>query len=80
MNTQEDLEMIRKPSSWPAYPCLPLRRSKKPDVGLLVDTQGPIVFLANIFGLAHGDENLEDAEKLEYGTFQAILDDGWYID
>jgi len=77
-----DLAMMRRPSSWPAYPCLPLKRShtKEPHIGVLVDTQGPIVFLANLFALAQGEETLEGAEKLEYGSLQAILDDGWYVD
>lgn len=77
---------------WPRFPFLPLVRGDEPEVGLIVDGHGAVVFMGNLVDaelhqmFADGD----DAESLNrwlagrdverYVDVEAVLDGGWVID
>ena len=84
INKQEEIGIMRNQNrqEWPCYPLLPLRRNrdKEPHCAVIVASQGPVVFVANMFALADGTQDLIECEKLEYASFQELVDDGWYVD
>jgi hypothetical protein len=78
----EELAMMQKPSLWPRWPVLPV---KKPGlvVGLLMETKWdepikPVVWLTDMFTL--GSVDWDTVEKKEYQDFEGLYDDGWRVD
>ncbi len=79
MIEENDVEMIDNPSSWPAFPILPLKRHGASDLGLLIAGQGATVFLVNMYDLKAGlDVRTLPQEKHE--DAQAIVKAGWIVD
>jgi hypothetical protein len=82
VDEHNDLAMLQGKVVWPAWPYLPLKRSinSEPNTGLLANGCGPVVFLVNLFALTAGEVDLATAKMLKYPTYQAILDDSWFVD
>lgn len=90
----EHEEMIKHPDRWPAWPVLPLKRSRRggtgwPEDGFLLDERlgGELKFPAtlyhgNIFRLGGPDHEkyLEDLKKEEFASAGAIIAAGWGVD
>lgn len=79
----EDLRGIKDDSKWPLWPLLPLRRSvkgKEPDIGFLVSGYGPVVVIGNVFAVMDGEVAIKDLDRKEYGSYEEMLDDEWYVD
>lgn len=87
-----DLEMMKRPSEWPKWPFLPVKRSREegvPEVGMLVDSQSyslvdsqsysTAVFLMDRYKLPVTKEWLKFATKIEYESYEAIIADGWVV-
>jgi hypothetical protein len=82
---QRDLEMIRHPGQWPAWPKLPLSHpvQREPScpflgqLGFLLDQSGPpyIVFLGCMF-----EVDPATAPTIRFETIEALLEAGWRVD
>lgn len=73
-----DLEFIQTPSKWPYRPGLPLKNRKHDKNAILIEGYGPQLFFINIFNI--DSTTLKHAITQTYISYQAILDDGWYVD
>ena len=80
----DDAAMIYNPGVWPAWPCLPLKRSAKgalPECAYILDTgvcsiELPIkVFKGNIFRISDDDPVIAT-----YDSVEALLAAGWVVD
>lgn len=92
--TRNDAAMIRSYDSWPAWPCLPLKRRNNSledkNLGFLLATEehrravegcGKLrVYHGYIFSLPKTQKQWEDLPRTEYTTVEELLDDGWVVD
>ncbi len=79
---EEELAMMAQPDRWPAWPRLPLkRRDRKPNLGYLLETSEvlAVVYLRNVFDDRAVDPGSE-VPTMEYGSLEAMVDDGWVVD
>jgi len=85
----EDVRMMSQSHWWnsPILGICPLKRlipNKKPgefphEMGFIHADTGPIVYLCvTIFMI--GGKRLDDFEKIEYGSFDEAVADGWIVD
>jgi len=78
------LFMMKDSGTWPGWPFLPLKKSVKgfPECGFLVDDGGPVTYLGNVFELKSGPmkDVVAGIPTKEYGSFEAIVEDGWVVD
>jgi hypothetical protein len=77
---QRDVNMMLEPMWWP-NPLLPLKRytDKDIEVGVIspVGSKGMTVVLWNLWD---SPDAWEKAERLQYETAWAAVDDGWMVD
>jgi hypothetical protein len=82
---QADLNFIADPMRWPRYPRLPMKRYDNAMIGalpkfaVLIHGFGPMLYFG-MYDKPVTSENLEAAEKQEYESYEAIVNDGWIID
>jgi hypothetical protein len=79
------LSRINRVGEWPLWPLLPMKRWVEGEgyqEGLIAANNKPVVFRANIFALQKGmlSEALAPFDKIEYDSFEALVDDGWRVD
>ncbi|MEK6832736.1 MAG: hypothetical protein AABY32_01700 [Nanoarchaeota archaeon] len=79
----ETLSMLRSPDKWPHFYFLPVKNTIKKDTfGPLCGIVRPnkfIVYIVNIFN-EESMKNIKNAQKFEYISFEAIVEDGWIVD
>jgi hypothetical protein len=81
----EDKALMMNQNEWTHQFLLPLRRSVAgkswPECGFLTNEIGQKfrIWLGNIFDVAEKGY-WDDLPYIEYGSFDAILGDGWYVD
>lgn len=78
-----DLDMVKDPDRWPQWPILPLKRGdQNEEIGFLVASGIPTVYLKNIWALKPGPmrDQLEGVSNLGYSTFEELISDGWRVD
>lgn len=83
----EDLEFMRKPTKWPRWPLLPLKRPRgsgqMPECGFMVAEKG---ILTTVFrGYIWDNESVKLAirsgkDSKTYDSYEAIVADGWRVD
>lgn len=80
-------EFMQNPSLWPRWPILPVKRSKDRKHGVLAEFGmpdrpeiKPIIYLANLFDLSDKVTDFSKLPKLEYDTFDDLINDGWVVD
>lgn len=69
--------MMSTPAEWPAFPLLPVKRhvGGELQVGTMIAHDGARVFLSNVHLPLTAT-----AERIEYTSLDALLDDGWVVD
>lgn len=82
--TKRDLDMMKDPRRWPAWPVLPVKRDSNGNyqLGVIIAAKGQLtwVYLCNYWGLVAKTESLKNAKILKYPSLDALLDDGWIVD
>jgi len=85
LQEQDDVEMLKRPSLWPRWPIIPVKRypdgSNRPRCGVVFDDRGDTwsVLLVNMFVLAELPL-IDGVEKIVYDSPEAIVADGWMVD
>lgn len=87
---EESREMILRPSQWPIWPLLPVKRYRLnrllPECGVIYwgsltddpsETSKLTVTFRSIFDT---DVRREEFEQIEYVNVDTLLDDGWEVD
>ena len=80
--TLDDKGIIQTPDIWANWPILPLirpREGSSPEVGVMIDGGGLVVYLINMY-YVQTQEQLNRTPSLTYGSIEALLDDGWKVD
>jgi hypothetical protein len=76
---QASLAMLGHPERWPIRGVLPVKqwRDGQLALGLVLATPEPlpVVVRANLY-----DPGYEDAPRVSYPDFAALVDDGWRVD
>lgn len=76
----DDVAFMQKEDDWPAWPRLPLKRSRSegrfPQLGIMVAGRKPEVYLTSMYNKTP----LSDVESIKYESFQAVVDAGWRVD
>ena len=86
----DDLEMLRSPELWPAYPVLPVKRYGRgamgdmPECGV-VWAGHEVVFVVNLYMLPKGTTYRklvadESIKAYPYKTWEGLLMAGWVVD
>jgi hypothetical protein len=82
-----DLDMLKSPGRWSAWPVLPVKRdvgADFPELGLVVENVAtrPVVYIQNLFSLKPGPLGPQVTGCVEhvYATLEAMLADGWVVD
>ena len=90
----DDKQMIMDPTSWPAWPYLPLKRKNNSledgNLGVMLATQEHAdavkgtrpfcIFHVYMFAPPKGKEEWDAAKRTEYANLDALLADGWIVD
>lgn len=76
--SSKDLYMLQHPELW-IQPVLPLVKRKQFKAAILIPGKGPTLYLGNMFSLTSLDDALA-LPKVEYASFEDILNDGWEVD
>ena len=77
---RKDLEYLKDPNLWPAWPVLPLKRKKLsggwPEFGYVIAVEGQLTWIrsGNIFAM-----DPTDPVTYTYETPEALLADGWVV-
>jgi hypothetical protein len=82
--------LIEDTWAWPNYPLLPVKNYKMaapgsfPECGIIfaseVEKKGKVVvYMTNLF-MVHKDMKLEELQKFEYESLQAMVEAGWIGD
>ena len=80
VDKMSELQMMQSPDEWPNWPVLPVKRSGQ--IGCMFEGKNnqarPTVFLINMWQLVHS--NIDDVERVEYGSLEEVVSDGWVVD
>jgi len=77
-----DAMFLKRPDDWPNWPLCPMKRHGKqtgpgdwPESAVAMETDtGFTLLLTNLFDIK------ADAPRLEYGSAEAVVADGWRVD
>jgi hypothetical protein len=71
----EHLAFLKDEDRWPAWPLCPVKKHRDNELEIGCATAGqPVVVLVNMF------EFRSDAPKIEYESWEALVEDGWRVD
>jgi len=82
---ERDLTFVQTPRNWPRWPICRLvnRMQSVPRIGVLIERgvmgPEPIVYLVNMNDLM-GEVDLNKLDKMEFDSFEDLLEDGWEVD
>ena len=81
--TAKDLEMMKHPGEWPAWPALPVKHKRDrdgvfPRCGVVFATGKSIVYETNLYNLGP-DIEVDKLNRTEYPSFEALAED-WWVD
>lgn len=81
---QDDIDMMSNPERWP-YHFLPVKNYQSQDdndmpiAGLMLDPE-PRVHLISMTEWTQYPLAIFQAERVEYESFEAMVEDGWMVD
>lgn len=78
------LTRIAAEGEWPMWPLLPMKRWRDAEgyqEGVIASGK-PVVYRTNIFNIPAGmlKDVLPPFDKIEYTSFESMVDDGWRVD
>ncbi len=76
----ESLEFLRQTMRWYYWPYCAVKKGDQVASCFDEEKDKRTVYLVNLFSLAEKPELLKTAEKIEYPSSAAMVQDGWTVD
>lgn len=84
-DSKDEKSMMENPTRWPCM-YLPVKRRVKKRFGSdtmqvgILNGNGPTVYTISMFDSKWAGYKFEEMPKIEYDSFDAIVEDGWIVD